>query len=116
MPARILAIVSRPDAAHPILAAAALLAGRLGNARMEVLHVRHDAMADFMPTEEVMTGERRQETEAASAGRSAAVRSAFDAWMLKDGAASGAQWRERVGKTSAVIAEEATKADIVVLG
>lgn len=115
MPARVLAIPSLPETARPVLVAAALLADRLGGAQVDMLHVRHSGVEDFMPTEEVMTGERRREAEAAAAGRSAAIRTIFDAWVLKDGAASGARWRERTGRTGDIVAEEAVASGFVVL-
>jgi len=58
-PGTVLAILDRLETAHPILAAAALAADRLGPARIEPLHIRHDATAGFMPTEDVMAEARR---------------------------------------------------------
>nr|WP_294505431.1 universal stress protein [uncultured Rhodopila sp.] len=109
----ILAILDRADTARPVLAAAALLAGRLGNARIEVLHVRHDALEGFMPTEEIMTETRRQEIDGEAGRLSAELRGLFDAWRSDGGVR---EWRELTGETAQVIAAEAGKADLVVIG
>jgi nucleotide-binding universal stress UspA family protein len=109
----ILAILDRPETAPAVLAAAALVAGRLGDARIEALHVRHEAMEGFLPTEEVMTEERRQETEGEAARRSAGLRGIFDAWRWDGGVRA---WREVAGETARVVAHEAAKADLVVIG
>jgi hypothetical protein len=42
-------------------------AERLGGTRIEALHIRHDALEGFMPTEEVMTKQRQEEMEDAAA-------------------------------------------------
>jgi CrcB protein len=109
----ILAILDRPEAAPSVLAAAALVAGRLGDARIEALHVRHEAMEGFLPTEDVMTEDRREEIEGEAARQSSGLRGIFDAWRWDGGVA---EWREVVGDSARVIAEEAVTADIIVIG
>lgn len=109
----ILAILNRPDTAPAVLAAAALLADRLGDARIEALHVRHEAMQGFLPTEDVMTEGRREEIDGEAARQSAGLRAIFDAWRWDGGIC---EWREVTGDTVRVIAEEAAKADIIVIG
>ncbi len=109
----ILAILDRPESANAVLAAAALVAARLGDARIEALHVRREALEGFMPTEDVMTRERRQEIEGEATRQSAVLRGIFDAWQWEGGIR---EWREVVGDTARVVAEEAAKADLVVIG
>ena len=109
----ILAILDRPQTAHPVLAAAALAARRLGDADIEALHLRHDALEGFMPTEEVMTERRDQEIEGAAGQKSADLHEIFDAWHRETGVG---EWREVVGETAKVVAAEAAKADLIVVG
>jgi len=108
----ILAILNRPDTAHPVLAVAGLLAARLDGSRVDVLHVRHDALDGFMPTEEVMTDARRQTIDAEQGARSAELRATFDAWPHP----AGAEWREAVGDTRETVAAESQGARLIVLG
>jgi hypothetical protein len=51
----LLAILDRAKTAPAVLRAAELAATRLGDARIVALHLRHDPMEGFMPTEEVMS-------------------------------------------------------------
>jgi CrcB protein len=109
----ILAILDHRETAPAVLAAAALVAARLGDARIEALHVRHQALEGFLPTEDVVTAEQRQEADGEAARRSAGLRGIFDAWQWDGGIR---EWREIAGDTSRVVAEEAAKADLVVIG
>ncbi len=109
----IIAILDRAETAHPVLAAAALAADRLGDARIEALHVRHDAMEGFMPTEEVMTRKREQEIKREAALLSADLHRIFDTWRAEGGPR---EWREVTGETAKVIAEESAQADLIVIG
>lgn len=109
----ILAILDRTETAHPVLAAAKLAADRLGEARIEALHLRHDALEGFMPTEELMTERREQEIEGAAAQKSADMHEIFDAWTRRSGVGD---WREVIGETAKVIVAEAAGADLIVLG
>ena len=109
----ILAILDRPQTAHPVLAAAAFAAQRMGSARIEALHLRHDALEGFMPTEEVMTRQREQEIAGAAARKSDDMRALFDAWRRQSGMGD---WREVVGEATRIVAAEAAGADLVVIG
>jgi nucleotide-binding universal stress UspA family protein len=109
----ILAILDRSETARPVLAAAALVAAKLEDTRIEALHVRHDAMEGFLPGEEVMTETRRQEIDREATCLSSDLRGIFDTWRAEGGAR---EWREVTGETAKVIADEATKADLIVIG
>ena len=113
MSTRILAVLDRPQTAQPVLAAASLVAARMGGARIDALHLRHQALEGFMPTEDVMTEHREQEIEGAAARKSAALRAIFDTWQRQGG--SGA-WREVVGEAAKIVAAEAAGAGLVVIG
>jgi len=108
----ILAVLNRIETAHPVLAAASLAADRLREARIEALHVRHDAMEGFMPTEEVMTEGREREIEGDAARQSADLQSIFDAWRRESGTGT---WREVTGETAKVISNETARADLIVI-
>jgi CrcB protein len=111
-PHSILAVLDRTSTARPVLAAAALAAETFGDTRITALHLRHDGLEGFMPTEDVMTAQRRAEIDGAAAGKSAAIKAIFDTWP---GAARIGAWRERTGETASVIAAEARGADLIVL-
>jgi protein CrcB len=108
----ILALLDQPESARPVLAASALVAGRFGSGRIEALHIRHDAMEGFMPTEDVMTRERRQEIDGQAARDSAELRALFDQWQPLAGTAT---WREVTGEASRIIADEASRVDLIVM-
>jgi CrcB protein len=113
VPHTILAILDRPQAAHAVLAAASLVSQRLGNARIEALHLRHDGVAGFMPTEEVMTRQREREIDGTAARQSADMQAVFAAWR---GGGGTAEWRELAGDTGGMVASEAAGAGLVVIG
>ena len=113
MPSHIVAILDRPETARPVLAAARLAADRLGETRIEALHLRHDALEGFMPTEQVMTERREQEIDGAAARKSVAMREIFEAWRLQSGIGT---WREEVGETTRIITDAAAGAALIVLG
>lgn len=109
----ILAILDRTETAKPVLTASKLIADRLGEAHIEALHLRHDALEGFMPTEEVMTEHREQEIEGAAARKSADMHALFDDWRARS---EIGDWREIVGETAKVIAEQGAGADLIVIG
>jgi nucleotide-binding universal stress UspA family protein len=111
----LLVVLDHVDTAPAVLAAAALVARRLGESRIDVLHVRAPADPSFMPTEEVMTPQRQAHFEAHEAARSAALRALFDAWQGNAGPAD-IGWQEQIGDKAAVVAGSAEKADLIVVG
>ncbi len=113
MPRRILAILDRPETAHPVLVASGLVAARSGGAAVTALHLRHGALDAFMPTEDVMTRQRREEIDGAAARKSAAMHDIFESWRAGSGAG---EWREMAGEARRVIAAEAAGADLIVVG
>ena len=66
-----------------------------------------------MPTEEVMTEQRKRETERKAAQQSADLHGIFEVWRRESGTG---EWREVIGTTSRVIADEAAKTDLIVIG
>ncbi len=113
---QILAVLNHVDTARPVLAAARLVARRLPAARIEVLHVRAAEDPGFMPSEEVMTPDRKARFEAQEAARSAALRGIFDAWRRDAGAEPAGAWREETGVEAEIVAREGARADLIVIG
>lgn len=109
----LLAVLDHLETAPAVLAAAALVARRLGLPRIGVLHVRAAADPSFMPTEEVMTPQRQAHFESHEAARSAALHALFDTWQKT---APAAEWREETGDKPEVVAEAAASTDLLVLG
>ena len=101
----ILAVLNRVETAPSVLAMAGQLAGRLGQSHVDVLHVRHDEAAGFMPTEEVMTAD--------DARRAAKLRAAFDAWQHQNHSAA---WHEIGGQTRSVVAAASGRSQLAVTG
>ena len=75
--------------------------------------MRHDALEGFMPTEEVMTPTHRQELDLEAAQLSTDLHDIFDSWRRTR---TGGLWREVVGQTAPLIADQAEKIDLIVIG
>lgn len=108
----IIALLDRPETAQPVLVASALAADRFGSGRVEALHIRHDAMAGFMPTEDVMTQERRREIDGESARVSDELRARFEAWRPRG---TTATWREMTGEIPRIVVDQARHAGLIVM-
>lgn len=109
----LLVVLDRAETAATVLRMAGLAAARLGDTRIVALHLRHDPMEGFMPTEEVMSPQEQQARTAAEAEKSTAIRAIFDAWRSASG---NGEWREVVGETATVVAEQAAGTDAIVIG
>jgi CrcB protein len=111
----ILAVLNRPETARPVLAVAGMLSAS-SDGQITVLHIRHDPMEGFMPTEEVMTDKRLRQIKDESAGRASDLRVIFDDWHRTLDPSRSAAWRETIGTTKATIATEGNKSGLIVLG
>jgi nucleotide-binding universal stress UspA family protein len=111
----LLAVLDHLDTAPSVLAAALLVARRLGVPLIEVLHVCAASDPSFMPTEEVMTPQRQAHFLAHEAARSAALHTLFAAWQPK-AAPTRAVWREEVGEKAEHVARGARTTDLIVIG
>lgn len=122
-PITIVAVLDRIDTAQSVLAASALAAIRLrtihpatdqpGPVRIEVLHIRHNAEADFMPTEDVLTETRRQSRNGQAVRLSSALFGTFNSWRQGGGVGT---WREATGETARIIMQAAANANLIVIG
>ncbi|HVZ08759.1 universal stress protein [Rhodopila sp.] len=109
----ILVILEKVETAWATLATAALLRQRLAPAAsVTVLHIRHDPMEGFMPSEEVMTSRHRHLLQQAADAGSVAIRAVFDHWQASH---PDARWTERTGETAAVVRAAVAASDLVVL-
>ena len=113
---QILAVLNHLETCGAVLAAADLAASRLQAAGIEVLHVRPDSDPSFLPTEEVMTSDRKAHFEAQMQARSAGLRTAFEKWSALRRPGPEAEWREQVGLEPAVVAAASDNADLIVIG
>jgi nucleotide-binding universal stress UspA family protein len=114
MPWTVVVILTQPDTAEAVLKAAGLVAQRTGDAQVEILHIRHDPMEGFLPSEEVMTRERKQAFEAAQEQNSSLIKAVFDRWAPSQPELKP-PWREVTGSTEKMVAEETKHADLVVV-
>ena len=114
MPWTIVAILTRADSAEAVLQAADLVAKGTGNAQIEILHVRHHRMEGFLPSEELMTRERRQAFEAAQEQNSILIKAVFDRGAPSPPGPKPS-WREVTGSIEKMVAEATKHADLVVL-
>lgn len=115
-PTNILAVLNLIETAHSVLATSGLLAERLKEARIGVLHIRAKVDPSFMPTEEVMTENRERAFQAKEDERSSDLKGILDAWQRETGRNAGAAWREVIGERKPTIATEGSHADLIVIG
>jgi len=112
----ILAILNREHTGVAVLRVARMIAGRLGQAQIAVLHPRLAQDPSFMPTEEVMTKERQTDFDRLCAKRAEALRDLYEHWHASLAAEIQARWIEIIGDPVRAIASEATRAELIVVG
>ena len=106
---RLIAVLNRPETADSVLVAARLLMARLPGATVQAFHPRPDIDPDFMPTEEIMTTERRRAFEA---DRDRIYRALYQAAA----AAGFDRPRQLLGRVREVVAHQAQGAAVVIAG
>lgn len=110
----ILAVLSTPETAPSVLAAAGSLRARLDGPPILAVHLRPAVEPGFMPTEEVMTEDRAERFRAHEDGLSAALSEAFQRWSAANSAGSWATWREVVRDPEQAILELGDRAALIV--
>jgi nucleotide-binding universal stress UspA family protein len=115
MPWNILALLTRVETTQAVLQAARLISQRRADGRLAALHVRHDPMEGFLPSEEIMTQERRQALEAAQAKNAATIKAVYDEWVSCQGEPRPV-WQDVTGPVREVVPARAGLADLVVVG
>lgn len=112
----ILAVLTRPEIAPAVLAAAERLAVLLGGARFEVLVMRVPPISTILPTEEVMTREQEQKIRDHENGRAAALHGIFESWATRHGGVAEPKWIDEEGVTEALVKKWGGRADYIVVG
>lgn len=109
----ILAVPTDGRTARVCLDAAATAAKIDPTSRIIVLHVHVDPESLILPTEEVMTGRRREELEEIARRRARPIRAVFDDW--EQGQGVRATWDEVIGTMRTEVVSHGKAADLVVL-
>jgi nucleotide-binding universal stress UspA family protein len=112
----VMAVLTRPVTARAVLETARMVAERINASELKALHVRHDPMEGFLPSEEVMTPERKQAIEAAEAKKSAAIKAVFERWAGDSGQSAKADWVEVTGPVEQAVADIAARTNLVAVG
>lgn len=107
-------ILNDPTTARSVLQTGRLLSQRLGEGRFRVLRPRSARDLDFMPTEEVMTDERRDRFARREDARSDEFNRLFATW--KSSTADSVLLEEVEGDVSEIVAMAAREAGLVVAG
>lgn len=114
--ARVLAVLNRSSTAGSVLHTARLVANRLGEDDAWAILPRPHQDPDFMPTEEVMTSDRRDAFEQASDRTAREVREVVAAWQSSRDVSHGSRFAEIVGEPARTVALEARRASVIVIG
>ena len=107
-------ILNDPATARSVLQAGKLLSLKFGNSRMRVLHPRPGGDPGFMPTEEVMTDDRRERFARRQNTLSIELTSIFQASGGRDH--GGTVLEEVEGDVSEIVAVAAREAFLIVAG
>lgn len=107
-------ILNDPATAQSVLRTGQLLSQRLGEGRFRVLRPRPARDPDFMPTEEVMTDERRERFARRGDARSDELNRLFAAW--NNSTTDSVVLEEVEGDVSEIVAMAAREAALVVAG
>ncbi len=108
----VLVVLGRPAAARACLGAATRAASVLSDARIVVLVTRVDPATTVLPSEEVLTAERRAEIERQSASVIVALRASFAEWQSAN--AVDAEWVETKGAIETEIAQHGQAVELLV--
>ncbi len=110
----ILALLERPEAARPVLAAAQRLAVLTGAARIKVLAIRLPPGETILPTDQIMTHGREDRIRGAEGERVARLKAAFEPWAA---AASelATDWQDIEANAESAMRECGSRADYIVM-
>jgi nucleotide-binding universal stress UspA family protein len=112
MPRVVLVVLSRPAAARACLDAATHAISILGGTRIVAMAMRVDPATTILPSEEVLTVERRAEIERQSNSVIGALRASFTEWQSTS--AIDAEWVEAEGAIEIEIAQHGQTVELVV--
>jgi nucleotide-binding universal stress UspA family protein len=112
----VLALLTRPDTAPAILAAAERLAVLVGGARIEALVMRVPPISTILVTEEVLTEEQEQKIRHRENDRAAALHRLFESWAAGHRGDPAPRWLDEEGMTEALVKKWGERADYIVVG
>ncbi|WP_297366755.1 universal stress protein [Acidocella sp.] len=110
----VLALLTRPEAAPAVLAAAAHLAELAGGARIEALVCRTPPLATILVTEDVLTSEQEREIRAQENARAAALHEIFADWAARQPGPPPPRWLNEEGAAAALVKHWGERADYIV--
>lgn len=111
---RIIVVLNQPRSARYVLDAATLLLARLPGCHLELHHPRPDVDPDYIPTEEIMTDDRRLAFERQRDGIVQELSASVADWQRRSGCRDALQ--QSRGRVREVVAAFAKGADLVVAG
>jgi nucleotide-binding universal stress UspA family protein len=122
----VLTLLTRPETAPTVLAAAECLAVLLGGARIEALVMRVPPISTILVTEEVLTEAQEQKIRAREHERATAVHRGFEAWVIerwaietwatRHGGTNAPRWIDEEGLPEALVKKWGERADYIVVG
>jgi nucleotide-binding universal stress UspA family protein len=112
----VLTLLTRPETAPTVLAAAERLAVLLGGARIEALVMRVPPISTILVTEEVLTEEQEQKIRDREHERATALHRVFAPWATRHGGTSAPRWIDEEGLTEALVTKWGERADYIVVG
>jgi nucleotide-binding universal stress UspA family protein len=117
----VLTLLTRPEIAPTVLAAAERLAVLLGGARIEALVMRVPPISTILVTEEVLTEEQAQKVREREHERATVLHRGFETWRIetwatRHGATSAPRWIDEEGLTEALVKKWGKRADYIVVG
>ncbi len=112
----VLALLTRPQGAPTVLAAAARLAALTGGARIEALTMRTPPLATILVTEEVLTEAQERQIRAAEQARAAALHDIFTRWVASQPGANAPRWLDEEVLAATLVKQWGERADYIVIG
>ena len=117
MPGFLLVVLNRADTASACLRAAAQIAAAMSDARILALCVRVDPASTILPSEQVLTNERRTRLESDATQLAAAINRIYNSWLDEhpDWAPGRTSWSEPVSTIQQQLKVRGRGADLIVL-
>jgi len=112
----VLALLTRPETAPAVLAAAERLAGLVGGGRIEALVMRVPPLSTIMVTEEILTSEQEQAIRDRENERAAALHQVFTAWAARHEDGAAPRWINEEGVAEVLVKSWGARADYIVVG
>jgi nucleotide-binding universal stress UspA family protein len=113
----LLVVLNRADTARACLQAAAQIAGAMSEARILALCVRVDPASTILPSEQVLTNERRARLESDATQLAAAINRIYNSWLDEhpDWAPGRTSWSDPVSTIQRQLQVRGRGADLIVV-